>query len=229
MVPNAGASPSTTEFRAALRFPWLSRYYDAILGWTLNDRRFKQILAESADIRPAARILDFGCGTGTLAQEIHSLEPTARIVGLDVDPRMIEQAERKSRIAGQWAQWITGRIEALPFPPGSFDRIVTSLVLHHLRTNEKRSSLRAAHALLRPGGEIHIMDFGKAHGPVMRLAFLSVQILDGFDRTGDNARGMIPAMLREAGFVGVREVRKWRTVAGTLSLYTGSKEVENAP
>ena len=53
----------------------------------------------------------------------------------------------------------------------------------------------------------------------MRLAFLAVQILDGFETTSDSVRGLLPPLMREAGFEEVAETHRERTVFGTLSLY----------
>ena len=78
------------------------------------------------------------------------------------------------------------------------------------------SSLRE---LLKPGGELHIADWGKAQNRLMRLAFLGVQLLDGFDSTADNVRGRLVPLLEEAGFSAVEETHHEMTVFGTLSLY----------
>jgi hypothetical protein len=76
---------------------------------------------------------------------------------------------------------------------------------------------------LRPGGQVHIADWGKAQDAVMRGAFFLIQLLDGFATTTDNVRGKIPEFLREAGLADVRETGRLRTVFGTLSLYRGER------
>ena len=52
----------------------------------------------------------------------------------------------------------------------------------------------------------------------MRLAFLPVQLLDGFESTADNVDGAIPSLLRDAGFDGVEVTENVSTMFGTLSL-----------
>jgi len=57
----------------------------------------------------------------------------------------------------------------------------------------------------------------------MRMAFLLVQVLDGFETTGDNVAGLLPELIRTAGFGSVQESARYMTVVGTLSLYTAWK------
>jgi hypothetical protein len=92
-------------------------------------------------------------------------------------------------------------------------------MLHHLVLADKARTLRAAFELLRPGGELHVADWGKAQSVVMRAAFLGVQLLDGFRTTRDNVAGKLPGLMQEAGFVEVSETHHEATLFGTLSLY----------
>ncbi|MHB1242982.1 MAG: class I SAM-dependent methyltransferase, partial [Gaiellaceae bacterium] len=92
-----------------------------------------------------------------------------------------------------------------------------SLLFHHLTLDGKRATLAEARRVLRPGGELHIADWGRPHDPLMRAAFLPVQLLDGFATTADNVRGALPALVAAAGFDPVRETRRRRTAFGTLT------------
>ena len=82
---------------------------------------------------------------------------------------------------------------------------------------QKPRALSAVGSLLRPGGELHVLDWGRPQDPVMALAFLLVRLLDGFAPTRDNARGNLSTILREAGFIDVVETRNSRTLYGTLT------------
>jgi hypothetical protein len=97
--------------------------------------------------------------------------------------------------------------------------VVSSLVFHHLTTENKRRTLRKIRAWLRRGGELHVADWGRAQDLLMRLAFLPIQLLDGFETTSDNVRGRLLPLMREAGFEEVAETHRERTIFGTLSLY----------
>lgn len=215
-----------TEHRTyvpALRFRWLTRWYDPILRAALQDERFKVLLIAHARIAPGDRVLDLGCGTGTLTIMLKRAWPSATIVGLDGDPAVLAIARQKASAAGVAIELYEGLAFAPPFAPGSFDLVMSSLLFHHLTPEDKRRTLTAVYALLRPGGVLHVADWGQAQTRLMRLAFLGIQLLDGFRTTGDNVRrGLIP-YLRGAGFVCSEETHREMTVFGTLALYTAIK------
>ena len=204
-------------FIPALRFQSLTRLYDPVLRATLKEDRFKRALVEQAGLRPGMRVLDLGCGTGTLTLLIKQAYPGVELVGLDADPETLQIARAKAEQAGLDIRFEQGMAQSPPFPPGSFDRVTSSLMLHHIA--DKRAVLAALRALLRPGGELHVADWGKAQNALMRVAFLGVQLLDGFATTGANVRGELPQLMRDVGFASVAETRSEMTLFGTLSLY----------
>lgn len=206
----------------ALRIPALTRFYDVLLRTTLREEEFKTALIQQAGIQPGHRILDLGCGTATLTIMMKQLQPDALVVGLDGDEEALEIGRAKAKGAHVAIDFRRGLSFEPPFEPQSFDRVLSSLLLHHLTLDDKRRTLRAARSLLRPAGEVHIADWGEARSRVMRVAFLSIQVLDGFETTRDNVRGRILDLLRDADFQNVEETRRIPTVFGTLSFYRGN-------
>jgi ubiquinone/menaquinone biosynthesis C-methylase UbiE len=207
---------STDRFVPALGADWLTPLYD-VLSHLIGERGFKRKLIAMAGIAAGHDVLDLGCGTGTLALMVRELCPRARVTGLDIDPRILAIARRKIDKAGAEIVVLQGSATAPPFPPASFDRILSTLMLHHLTTPQKRETLAAARRLLRPGGELHIADWGKPHNALMRLASLSTRLADGADSTGLNLRGELPALIRAAGFEDVVETDRQMTLFGTLA------------
>ncbi|MGE0682512.1 MAG: class I SAM-dependent methyltransferase [Candidatus Binatia bacterium] len=203
----------------ALRFRWLTRFYDPVVQTLLRERGFKQRLVEQAGLQPGHRVLDLGCGTATLSIMLKSTCPEATVVGLDGDPEILSIARQKISAARVEIALHEGMAFVPPFAPQSFDRVLASLVFHHLTTEDKRRTFTQVRALLCPGGELHIADWGKAQNPLMRLAFLGVQLLDGFQTTADNVYGRLIPLMREAGFASVAETHHAMTPLGTLSLY----------
>ncbi len=212
-------SDDPKTYTPALGFRWLTRFYDPVLRATLKEDKFKTRLATQAWIRPGHRVLDLGCGTGTLTVMLKQACPEATIVGLDADAETLEIARRKAAQAGIELELHQGIASEPPFEAKSFDRVLSSLFFHHLSTGDKRRTFARVRELLRPGGELHIADWGKAQNLVMRLAFLGVQLLDGFETTSDNVRGGLVPFMSEAGFSSVSETHREMTLFGTLSLY----------
>jgi ubiquinone/menaquinone biosynthesis C-methylase UbiE len=207
---------SRSHFVPALGAEWLTPLYDAV-AWLAGDRTLKQHLVALARIAPGHRVLDLGCGTGTLALLIAESCPGAEVVGLDVDPKILALARRKIGRSGAAVELCEASATAPPFPAASFDRILTTLVLHHLTTEQKREALAAARRLLRPGGELHVADWGRPHNLLMRAAALTFQLVDGGETTRANLEGRLPALIAEAGFADVAETERWMTPFGTLA------------
>lgn len=207
----------------ALRFHALTNLYDRVLGATLKEAEFRRRLLEQARIQPGHRVLDLGCGTGTFAVLVKQSVPEAEVIGLDGDASVLALAGEKARVAGVEIELREGLATDPPFDDGTFDRITSTLVFHHLVAADKLRALERAFALLRPGGEIHIADWGAPQSTLMRIAFLGVQLLDGFETTSDNVKGRLPELVRRAGFEGVTQTHREMTVFGTLAMLRGSK------
>lgn len=210
----------------ALGRAWLTSLYDPVVRWTTRERTFKTQLVTQADIRAGDRVLDLGCGTATLAILIKSRCPGATVVGLDGDPQVLRIAAEKVRAAGVEVDLEHALVDRLPHADGSFDRVVSSLVFHHLSSDMKRRALTEALRVLRPGGQLHIADWGRPQDWVMRGAFALVQVFDGRATTEDNVAGRLPDMIAGAGFADVRETARLRTPLGTMSLYRGERARE---
>jgi ubiquinone/menaquinone biosynthesis C-methylase UbiE len=203
----------------ALRFPALTRIYDPVVGLTTRERRFKELLVDQAAPAAGQRILDLGCGTGTLAIQVKRREPGAEVVGLDADPEMLSQARAKAERADVELTLTEGFSNELPFEDGSFDRVLSTLFFHHLDPEPKRQTARELARILRRGGELHVADWGKPSDPAMAVAFLGIRLLDGFENTADNVHGELPRIFEEAGLEGAEQTNRLRTPLGTLALY----------
>ncbi|MFJ8477077.1 class I SAM-dependent methyltransferase [Kitasatospora sp. NPDC094011] len=201
------------------------RLYDPIVALT-RERLWRSLLAMHVAPRPDDVIVDVGCGTGSLAVLLGRVEPRARVIGVDPDPGTLELARRKAAAAGAAPEWRVGMGDAVAELVGAeaADTVVSSLVLHQCPVPMKQAVLASMHAALRPGGKLVIADYGRQRTAAMRLAFRIVQFADGKEDTQPNADGILPRLIAEAGFHGVREAETVSTVTGSLSLYVARRE-----
>lgn len=204
----------------ALILDSLTPIYDLFARLFMPEKQFKRGLIARARIAPGHRVLDLGAGTGTLAIMIKQLQPKAQITGLDGDPEILAIAREKASRADADITFDLGNAAALPYPNESFDRVLSSLVMSLLSSEDKQLAVREAYRVLRNGGELHIGDFGPPH---TRWGHLLVPLMRRFEPISDNLDGLLPAMFREAGFENIEEVARFATIFGTLSILYGRK------
>lgn len=191
-------------------------FYVRLMRWfSLED--LPAAIAQDLDLEPDMRVLDVGCGPGSLAQAVSAKSCAAHMVGLDVDRDMLQHAQRK--VVGGWA---AGFAQALPFLDGAFDRVTMTLLLHHLRRPEKEAALHEALRVLRPGGHLLVTDWTAPHGAAA-VGFLIVRIVDGFDRTADHAHGRVERLLLDAGVTDLRKLRTRELPLGTITHFRATK------
>jgi ubiquinone/menaquinone biosynthesis C-methylase UbiE len=195
----------------------LTALYDPVMAVTMREGAWRPVLVEQVleGLRPGGVIADVGAGTGTLAALL-AARSDADVVAIDGDPEVLERAALKG-VRGR-----EGLADRLPLADRSADRVVMSLLLHHLEPDAKRAALAEARRVLRRGGRLHIADWGRAADPLMRLTFLSLQLLDGFAGTRDHAAGRLPGLIAESGFGSVTVGERYRTAFGTLELITAT-------
>lgn len=206
-------------FIPALRFHGLTRFYDALLARTLKEEAIKRRLIAQAALKPGMRVLDLGCGTATLTLLLKRLHPDVELHALDADHGALSLARAKAEAAGLEIHFHRGYAQDPPFEGQSFDRILSSLLFHHLKRDDKQRALNRAWQLLKPVGELHVADWGRPQGFLQRLAFLPVQFLDGFETTRDSVGGILPQLMEGAGFEAVEETQREPTLFGVLSIY----------
>jgi ubiquinone/menaquinone biosynthesis C-methylase UbiE len=191
------------DYLPAASHDWLLPFYDPLtklLGIEPAHRR----LLEQADIQPGHRVLEIGCGTGNLAVLTKRLHPEAKVVGLDPDPKALARARRKAEREGISVTFDRGFSDALPYPEGSFDRVLSALMFHHLlNLNDKAKTLIEARRVLAPGGSLHLLDFG---GATARSDGIFSRLLHHTEQLRDNVGDRIPTLMREAGFENPAEI-----------------------
>lgn len=96
-----------------------------------------------------ARFLDLGCGNGFATRyALQRLKGPALAVGIDLSPSMTHLA--RARTGVEASDFVTGAIDALPFPPESFDVAYSNEALYYVA--EPSTALAEIHRVLKPGG-----------------------------------------------------------------------------
>jgi ubiquinone/menaquinone biosynthesis C-methylase UbiE len=207
------------QFIPALGNDLLTPLYDPLL-WLMREKKFKTDLIEQAQVSSGSRVLDVGCGTGTLAIMTKELHPETEVVGIDADSKILTIARDKAAKAGINVTMDQGMADRLPYADGSFDRVLSSLFFHHLLTESKRRTLREVFRVLRSDGRLHVVDFGPPRTFYSRLV---ARLTARSEEVAANVQGLLPEMFREAGLEKVAETKQFLTVAGALSFYQGQK------
>jgi ubiquinone/menaquinone biosynthesis C-methylase UbiE len=190
---------------------WAFAYDFVVRILSLNrENALREETIRLAQIEPGASVLDVGCGTGTLTLRAKAAAgSTGRVCGVDAAPEMIAQARRKAQKAGAQVEFRAGVIEALEFADGTFDRVLSSLMIHHLPSDLQERALAEVYRVLKPGGQLLIVDFDAS---VPR---------SGTDGLHHNAKQAAPAST-PAGQEGSHGILQLVTEAGFTNVQSGS-------
>ncbi len=195
-LSTAISTPGDKRSYARGLFDRIADHYDlanTLLSFN-RDRAWKRRMTRAAQLQPGEKALDLACGTGDIALLLAA--DRARVVGLDLAPRMIELARAKAARAGARRRpgtercapaFVVGDMIALPFPDGVFDIVTTGYGLRN--APDTRQALAEIHRVLHPGGRVLSLDFTRPRNRMLSAAYLAyltvVGAVFGWLLTGD--------------------------------------------
>lgn len=122
--------------------------------WSFYVNATVQETMHRLDLNSHERILDLGCGTGTLIQRLLHLAPEIEIVGLDPSAEMLNIARQK---LPKSVELRLGSADGIPFPNESFDLIISTNAFHYFRNPSQ--AIQEAKRVLKPNGHLVITDW----------------------------------------------------------------------
>jgi ubiquinone/menaquinone biosynthesis C-methylase UbiE len=184
----------------------------------LGIKKVHEELIDQAELADGQRILEIGCGTGNLTTRVKRTHPAADVTGSDPDPRALDRARRKGRELNG-IRFEQGYAERLPYADGEFDRVLSSMMLHHVGDDAKTAAAAEIFRVLRPGGRLHLVDIG---GEVADGG-LAARLIRRNRHAGANLGDAIPRLLRGAGFDCTEVARHRQRVVGQLTYYRATR------
>lgn len=105
-------------------------------------------------------MLDVGCGTGSLAilAKTH-VGDAGQVHGIDASAEMIAIAKAKAQKQHADVAFEDARAQELPFPDATFDVVLCTVMLHHVRRATREDAVREMRRVLRSGGRLLVVDF----------------------------------------------------------------------
>lgn len=164
MSQSHNASTSLNEPRQVRQWGEMGNwapYYDFIMTlMTLGrEAKLRQLTLDLCQLEPGNKVLEIGCGTGTLSLAAKDrIGTSGEICGLDLAPEMVEIAQRKARRKGVDVSFRQGSIASIPFPNDHFDAVVCSFMIFHMPDEIRQTGIAEIFRVLRSGGHFSIMD-----------------------------------------------------------------------
>lgn len=178
-------------------------FYDLLVKGILlgKEENLRASIVDLAQLQPGEKVLDVGCGTGSLAITAKlKAGASVEMYGRDAAPEMIARARQKAAKAGVAIDFQAGVVEAIDFPDGTFDVVLSSFMVHHLPGDLKAKAFAEIYRVLKPGGRLLVVDFEPP--PNRFLVRILPLFLTQEMMKIDNST--IPPLLEGVGFMSVK-------------------------
>lgn len=185
-----------------MTYEFLTPYYDSILNFIGFGYKQREKIVRLMELKNKEKLLDVGCGTGSLLIVAKKLYPQITAIGIDIDEKILKIAKNKIRKENLKIEFIKTSSGKLPFKDLEFDVVVSSLVFHHLPLDLKIETIREIKRILKKGGQFLLVDFGKTDDLWINIFYRFIKFLriEESITLKDNIDGKLPILLKKLGF-----------------------------
>lgn len=201
-------------------------------------RHWKRRLLRLAGDRASRRVLDLCCGTGDIAFQFAARGAT--VLAADFSPAMLDIARARARNEGASIEFVEADALNLPFSASQFDVVTVGYGLRNLA--DPKDGLGEMHRVVKPGGCVLILEFGKPRNGLLRRAYFAYlrfwvpvfgrvfcrdaaayeYILESLNHYPGQEG--VAVLMKELGFV---HIRIFNLLGGMMSINYGERALES--
>jgi ubiquinone/menaquinone biosynthesis C-methylase UbiE len=201
---------------------WFTGAYDPLTARWPAGNKMRATVIDALELKPGMRLLELGCGSGRLAIQIKRTYPDVEITAVDGNRDIMKVAKNRAGQAGVDIDFVLGDFTTCPLE-GTYDRVYSTLVLHHLNLEAKQEVFARIRALLAEDGKLVVADFtGHHHGPGQAILSKLSTLSDPLGGKRSNHDGSFEAAMRDTLPV-VRSVARIPSVFGTIEAWECSQ------
>jgi demethylmenaquinone methyltransferase/2-methoxy-6-polyprenyl-1,4-benzoquinol methylase len=221
-------------------FTHIARRYDLMnaIMTAGQDARWRREVIRRAQLPPGSRLLDLGAGTGDLTAEALRQHPDCRVTAVDFTREMMRVGRQRGipELDAGPIDWCSGDALQLPFPPESFDAVVSAFLMRNV--NDVRRALAEQLRVLKPDGCVVILDTTPPPASVLSplihfhlqrvipaLGSLIAGAGEAYHYLPDSTEGFLEPEIMAARMTaaGFRQVAYQRLMFGTIAIHWGLK------
>jgi ubiquinone/menaquinone biosynthesis C-methylase UbiE len=138
-----------------------AHFYDIIMALLTfgREKKLRQYEIKLAHLKPGDKVLEIGCGTGTLTLAAKAqVGSSGEVIGIDIAPEMVAVASHKATRKGVNISFQVGSVASIPLPDNRFDVVMCSFMIFHMPEDVRKKGFPEIYRVLKSGGHLFILD-----------------------------------------------------------------------
>lgn len=196
---------------------WFTGAYDPLTARWPAGNKMRTTVIDALRLASDERLLELGCGSGRLAIQIKRRWPRVAITAVDGNRDIMKVARHRAQQAGVDINFVLGDFTTCPLE-GTFDRVYSTLVLHHLNLEAKKEVFARIRGVLADNGRFVVADFSGHHGSGQAVLTKLSTLSDPLGGKQPHRDGSFEAAMREA-FTSVRSLARIPSIFGAIEVW----------